>query len=190
MTKYPALKVNLTEAEKQKVEQLAAENHQSVSAYVKSLLLPLISEQNIRVRDNSTFRSEVRDKRIAVFLTESEYEDVRQASGSTPLSRFARDLILSGSHPIEITVTTDDIFELSERVSTIIDRLNNTFAAWQYRKQVHEQDVKKITDLTSQMANDIHDTCRQVYKNRESIKKSGVRWLKSVIQLKTQNENI
>lgn len=175
--KYPFVKVNLTQDEKNKIEKLAKQNQMSTSAFVKSQLSSLLSDEPIPDAPFN-YKAEGRDVRIEIRVSEREIETIKAKAGARTIAAYVRDAALNGSKIIKVEVYDDDIVDLEHRIQPQIDRIFGIAKALQMQSQLKEAQYLQLENLLSSILKDIRGTVSNVRKNRNSIRQTRLRELR------------
>ena len=176
------IKIYVSEEEKEKLREYARLSGQSLSSYIQSLLHPAhqlgyLPSENQKI---------MRNKYVFVRVSDEEYAQIKKNAGCRSLSSYARSLLLSGGHPICITIRTDDIMELDENVSAHLRHFQNTIEALAYRKVLLPQETEKMLSILQDIRDDIKEVARTARNNRKSIRSAGLRWLKEKYRKETE----
>lgn len=175
--KYPFVKVNLTQDEKNKIEKLAKQNQMSTSAFVKSQLSSLLSDEPIPDAPFN-YEAEGRNVRIEIRVSEREIETIKAKAGARTIAAYVRDAALNGSKIIKVEVYDDDIVDLEHRIQPQIDRIFGIAKALQMQSQLKEAQYLQLENLLSSILKDIRGTVSNVRKNRNSIRQTRLRELR------------
>lgn len=168
------IKIYITPEEKQTLEELAELSGLSLSAYVKSRLQKNNAPVSIPVHTANTARKKI----LYIRLSDEEYIKVKSYAGSMTLASYARTALLTGGHPIYITVATDDLTDFSWHISDKLAHFQSMLEALAYRKMLMPQEKESLQSAMDEIRNEIKALTRQIRNNRSSIRNAGLRWLK------------
>lgn len=175
--KYPFIKVNMTQNEKDKIENLAQQHKMSTSAFVKSQLTSLLSDEQTPSAPFE-YEAEGRDIRIEIRVSEREMETIKANAGARTIAAYVRDAALNGSKIIKVEVYDDDIVELIHRIQPRIDSIFGVVKALQMQQQLHDNQYARLEGLLNDISKDIRGTVSNVRKNRNSIRQTRLRELR------------
>ena len=178
------VKIYLTETENQTLREAAAKYGQSISAFVK-LHLKDIWQDDPAVYDDLP-KTGRRNKSIKIHVSEEEYKRIKHLAGEIPVSQYARKLLLSGGHPISLTITTDDISAFDYEISERLMQFQNMIEALAYRSLLGQQESEKLLTTLSEIREDIKEITHYAKNNRKAIRSAGLRWLKRKYKEKTE----
>lgn len=174
---HPHILVHMTQDEKDKIENLARQHKMSTSAFVKSQLTSLLSDEPApSVPFN--YEAEGRDIRIEIRVSEREMETIKAKAGARTIAAYVRDAALNGSKIIKVEVYDDDIVELIHRVQPRIDSIFGVIKALQMQNRLHDAQYARLEGLLNDIAKDIRGTVSSVRKNRNSIRQTRLRELR------------
>lgn len=176
-TYHPHILVHMTQDEKNKIEKLAKQNQMSTSAFVKSQLSSLLSDEPIPDAPFN-YEAEGRDVRIEIRVSEREMETIKAKAGARTIAAYVRDAALNGSKIIKVEVYDDDIVDLEHRIQPQIDRIFGIAKALQMQSQLKEAQYLQLENLLSSISKDIRSTVMNVRKNRNSIRQTRLRELR------------
>lgn len=176
--KYPFIKVNMTQDEKDKIENLARQHKMSTSAFVKSQLSSILAADEPAASAPFNYEAEGRDIRIEIRVSEREMETIKANAGVRTIAAYVRDAALNGSKIIKVEVYDDDIVELIHRVQPRIDSIFGVVKALQMQQQLHDNQYARLESLLNEISKDIRGTVSSVRKNRNSIRQTRLRELR------------
>ena len=167
------IKIYVTQEEKKTLEEFAELSGLSLSSYVKSKLQKNNAPASIPAHTAGT-----RKKVLYIRLSDEEYIKVKSYAGSMPLASYARMALLTGGHPIHITVATDDLTDFAWHMSDRLTRFQSMLEALAYRKVLMPQETQKLLSTIKEIRDEIKTLTRQIKNDRNSIRSAGLRWLK------------
>lgn len=176
--KYPFVKVNMTKDEKDKIEKLARQHRMSTSAFVKSQLSSILTDDEPIPDAPFNYEAEGRDIRIEIRVSERELETIKAKAGARTIAAYVRDAALNGSKILKVEVYDDDIVDLEHRIQPQIDRIFGIAKALQMQSQLKEAQYLQLENLLSSILKDIRGTVSNVRKNRNSIRQTRLRELR------------
>lgn len=176
------IKVYITEVEKEHLQEIARLKEISLSELCYRQLDSLLKTPAHRFLTCKEKSEITEGKKITVHLTADEYaQALRQAHGMA-LSRYFRKILLTQKEPIKIQIYTEDISLLTMRVSKYIDQLYSFIAALAIRQQLYEADYERLIQIADDTRIALREAATSAKKNRDSIRNSGMRYLRKEIQ--------
>lgn len=176
------IKVYITEVEKEHLQEIARLKEISLSELCYRQLDSLLKTPAHRFLTYKEKSEITEGKKITVHLTADEYaQALRQAHGMA-LSRYFRKILLTQKEPIKIQIYTEDISLLTMRVSKYIDQLYSFIAALAIRQQLYEADYERLIQIADDTRIALREAATSAKKNRDSIRNSGMRYLRKEIQ--------
>lgn len=175
--KYPSVKINVTQDEKDKLEKLAQQQHMSTSAFVKSQLSSLLQENN-EASVPYEYEADCRDHVLKVPVSSKEYGTIKAKAGAKTIAAYVRDAALNGSKVIKVEVYDDDISELIGNIQPRLDRIYGVIDALRHQNQLHDTQYARLEGLLNDISKDIRGTVSLVRKNRNSIRQTRLRELR------------
>lgn len=189
--KYPFIKVNMTQAEKDRISDLAKQNHRSVSAFVKDQIAPLLRAEEFADVPYS-YEADDRKHVMRVPVSQKEFATIRAKAGDQTIAAYVRDTALSGKKTIRVEVYDDDIVDLMHRVQPQIDAIFGIAKALQLQKQLQPAQFARLDALLSDIQRDIRSVTADVRENRSSIRQTRLRELRRRCDyaMKTQSDSL
>ena len=180
------IKIYLTDAEKQALHETASESGLSISAFVRSYLEDLYQGDPILYAPLQ--KPGQRDRSIKLRVSDEEYTRIKTLAGEQSISHYARRLLLSNGHPINIAIETEDISDFASDISDQLQHFQNVLEALAYRSVLQPQETDRMLQVLMEIRDDIKEMTRIARNNRKSIRSAGLRWLKR--QFKEQREEL
>ena len=175
--KYPSIKINVTQDEKDKLEKMAQQQHMSTSAFVKNQLSSLLSDEPMPDVPFD-YEAESRNVRVEIRVSEREMNIIKSKAGAKTIAAYVRDAALNGSKVIKVEVYDDDISELIGSIQPRIDRIYGVIDALRHQNQLHDTQYARLEGLLNDISKDIRGTVSLVRKNRNSIRQTRLRELR------------
>lgn len=177
-TYHPHIKVNVTQEEKDRIDELARKSNISSSAFVKRQIATFLQE-DIDVID-TPYEYEVagRNHVVRVPVSQNELEIIKEKAGNRTIAAYMRDVGLNGSKVLRIEVYDDDIVDLMHRIQPQIDSIFGIVRALKIQKRLNDAQYLRLENLLESIASDIRGTVSIVRKNRTSIRQTRLRELR------------
>ena len=156
------VKVYMSETEKEILSSLALSFGLSLSQYVKHELGD-IRPEDISIENNNS--SSKRTISIRIRVTPEEYDLIKNKAAERPLSSYGRKMMLTGGHPVRISIYTDDITAFDLEVSEKLQHFQNVIDALAYRSVLQEQESEKLLSLLSEIRDDMKKMTHYVKNN-------------------------
>ena len=183
-----AIKITISEEEKTIVEKLAAQKKIPVATYVKELVREQFPKEEVAEKDLShAFVEEqeldAKDRAIKFYVSETEYEKLKDIAGPMPLSKYVRETLANatgGRYILEIK--TDDLDELNEAISEINMHVDGFIGALRFRSDIFPADIERLEGLIRETNELVSNLSKEIYNNRENIRKEGKREIRNRIK--------
>ena len=176
----PEIKFTLSENLKQQLTDYATENNLSVAACIRQCIESKINGDAIHADENNLSK-ESRDRRVYAYFSPAEYAEIVSRAAGHPLSQYIRHTVLSSSTPIEITLYTEDVQQLTLQLSTFTSRLVKYLNGAKYRGEISEVDVDYLKGLLQNILDLMREYVHQTRKNQTAIRNAGMRHLRKQI---------
>lgn len=188
MERMKAIKITVSEEEKSIVEKLAAQKKIPVATYVKELVREQFPKEEVAEKDLShAFVEEqeldAKDRAIKFYVSETEYEKLKDIAGPMPLSKYVRETLANatgGRYILEIK--TDDLDELNEAISEINMHVDGFIGALRFRSDIFPADIERLEGLIRETNELVSNLSKEIYNNRENIRKEGKREIRNRIK--------
>lgn len=188
MERMKAIKITISEEEKTIVEKLAAQKKIPVATYVKELVREQFPKEEVAEKDLShAFVEEqeldAKDRAIKFYVSETEYEKLKDIAGPMPLSKYVRETLANatgGRYILEIK--TDDLDELNEAISEINMHVDGFIGALRFRSDIFPADIERLEGLIRETNELVSNLSKEIYNNRENIRKEGKREIRNRIK--------
>lgn len=183
-TKNTQMKLYLSPEDKEQLEALAAKKGQSLSAYVRDVLKKELPKKDKNIIDKDEITpGGLKEKSIKIYLTEAEYNAIKEEAGDVSISTYFRNYILdkaSGKYIFEIK--TDDITELNETMAEINMHIDGFIGALRFRNDIYQADIERLEGLLAKANEAVTTLSKDVYNNREITRKNAKKDLKARIK--------
>lgn len=180
------IKSYFSEYEKELLEQAAKEQTISISKLVKKQCEPITNptykslDALLDIEKASGHSSE---RFVKVYLSEQEYQQLYEISldRKCSLSKIVYEKLYSTATPIEVTYTTDDIYELITIITDTYRHLIGIAEGLMRRNTIYERDKERLLTLGYEIRDTLKEYVKQTYRNRNAIRKNAVRHLNKKI---------
>ena len=174
---HPHILVHVTQDEKDKIDALAKKHNMSTSAFVKMQLASLLSEEQ-EINAPFEYEAECRDNRIEIKVSDREMDTIKTNAGGRTIAAYVRDAALNGSHVIKIDVYDNDIKELLHLLHPTVTKVHGIIDAIRVMGEVQDVQYLKLMETLNTIQRNMKMVAENVYKNRNSIRQSGLRELR------------
>jgi len=190
--KYPFIKVNVSQDEKDWIEELAKLHGMSASAFAKDKLFFTLHGKENETNTKFNYKAESRNVRIETRVSEREMETIKENAGTKTVAQYVRDTALNGSKVINIEVYDDDITDLIQRIQPKVDRILGITKALQMQNKLHDNQYIHLEELLNSIYKDLRSTVSAVRKDRNSIRQTRLRELRRRCNtaIKTGNDSL
>lgn len=176
-TYHPHIKVNVSQAEKNIIEELARQQNLSTSAFVKKQLEQfLTTEETVNV--SHEYLADCKNHIVKVPVSEYELLTIKNNAGAKTVAAYVRDAALNGTKVIRVEVYDDDIVDLMHRTQPQLTRIFNIVNALQVQNKLQDSQYQKLEEILTSISKDIRNTASYVRKNRTSIRQTRLRELR------------
>lgn len=179
------IEFKMTDEDRELLRQLAAAQGMSVSAFVRECVQEKLPQQKTTQTDavseeaqEEISKSNIRKKSVEVYLSETEYEKIRQDAGKVPMSAYMRNVLINrDASRYVFEVNTDDLDELNETVAEINMHVDAFIGALRFRSDIFPADISNMENLITQTNEAVSELSKEIYKNRENIRKDAKKYL-------------
>ena len=183
------IEFKMTDEDRELLKQIAAANNMSVSAFVRECVQEKLPQQDVKQQSNDgdeqsqeqsedSSKSKARTKSIEVYLSETEYEKIRQDAGRVPMSTYMRNVLINrDASRYVFEVNTEDLDELNETVAEINMHVDAFIGALRFRSDIFPADIENMERLITQTNDAVSELSKEIYKNRENIRKDAKKHL-------------
>ena len=177
------IKFTLEDKEKEKLEQLADSQGMPLSKYIRATLQHAVfgdedthQIQSLEVVEEA--HNVARERCVKIYLSDAEYEAVQKGAGAKSLSTYAREILFSkaGSKYV-FDIKTGDIEELNETMAEINMHVDGFIGALRFRNDILPADIARLENLLNQINTEVSAVSKELYENRENIRKNGLKEL-------------
>lgn len=184
------IQIVVSDQEKITLDEMAKRHNLSTSKFIKSLISDsLPDDTSTTIASIMPKPAESRNRNIHITVSDSEYEQIKMNAGNKTIARYARQTLLTGTHPIIISVEDEDIRELTDAIRPLYKRIIGIFEAMRMQSKIFPQQVDQLINLQEEIYDIVTTVQKNVYNNRNSIRKSGVRELRRRIKRETEKLN-
>ena len=189
--KYPFIKVNVSKAEKDRLNDLARQNQMSTSAFVKSQLEDVMHDVE-PVDVPYSYEPSFRDHIMRIPVSPKEFATIKEKAGSKTIAAYVRDAALNGSKVLKVEVYDDDIMDLIHIIQPQIETLFHVITALQLQHQLQPAQYNRMESLLENISDDIRKAVSYTRKNRNSIRQTRLRELRKRCDttIKTERDSL
>lgn len=180
------IKSYFSEYEKKLLEQAAKEQNISISKLIKKQCEPITTptyKSLDALLDIEKASGRSSERFIKVYLSEQEYQQLYEISldRKCSLSKIVYEKLYSTATPIEVTYTTDDIYELITIITDTYRHLIGIAEGLMRRNTIYERDKERLLTLGYEIRDTLKEYIKQTYRNRNAIRKNAIRHMNKKI---------